>query len=90
MKVLTKVRMIIPIVTNWIENNLIVRADIYKKRQLVDSFEVSKITISDILEIAAKGRKGCYIYFETIHDIGLVNGVCAIEYKDLTIMITMQ
>lgn len=90
MKLITKLRMIIPTITDWIEKNNVVRADIYKKRQLVETFEVSKIAISDILEIAAKGRKGCYIYFETIHDIGLVNGVCAIEYNDLTIMITRQ
>lgn len=91
MKLITKLRMIIPTITDWIEKNNVVRADIYKKRQLVETFEVSKISISNILEIAAKGnRKSCCIDLNSIFDIGIVNGVCAIEYNDLTIMITRQ
>lgn len=90
MKNITKLRMYIPTLTDWIESNLIVRADIYKKRKLINSFEVSRITVSDILEIAASDKEGCYIRFEDIQDIGIVDGVCAIEYNDLTIMITRE
>ncbi len=35
-------------------------------------------------------KKSCCIDLNSIFDIGIVNGVCAIEYNDLTIMITRQ
>lgn len=46
--------MIIPTVNEWIESNKIVIADIYKSRQLLKSFEIDKITITDTLELSEK------------------------------------
>lgn len=89
MKNITKLRMIIPTVNEWIESNKIVIADIYKSRQLLKSFEINKITITDTLELSEKeNNKICYIDLNSIKRIGIVNGVCNIKYNDFDIMIS--